>query len=71
MLCPCCDCNTKVLDSRLANNDTMIKRRRECTVCGYRFNTYEIDEAVYTKMNNILLLAADFNRHAKHKEVKL
>lgn len=40
MRCPKCNFKkTIVVDSRSSNNT--IKRRRECTACGYRFNTYE------------------------------
>lgn len=46
MTCPVCNGDTKVIDSRLNGNDT-VKRRRECKVCKFRFNTYEIDEDLY------------------------
>lgn len=40
MRCPKCNFKrTIVVDSRSSNNT--IKRRRECTACGYRFSTYE------------------------------
>lgn len=42
MTCPVCEEKTKVIDSR-PNLDT-IWRRRECTACGYRFTTIEMDE---------------------------
>lgn len=42
MLCPKCQSSqTKVLDSRSVDDETSIRRRRECLNCGYRFNTYE------------------------------
>ncbi|HJF16652.1 MAG TPA: transcriptional regulator NrdR [Globicatella sulfidifaciens] len=42
MLCPKCQSSqTKVIDSRSVDDDTSIRRRRECLNCGYRFNTYE------------------------------
>lgn len=50
MTCLICDGNTKVIDSRLKEGG-LIKRRRECNVCKYRFNTYEIDEDLYFKLN--------------------
>ena len=44
----CIYCNnddSRVIDSRPADNGTSIRRRRECTKCGKRFTTYErIDE---------------------------
>ena len=40
MRCPYCDCsNTKVVDSR--ESGVSIRRRRECSLCGRRFTTYE------------------------------
>jgi len=42
MKCPFCnEPDSKVVDSRLAENGSMIRRRRECIVCGKRFTTYE------------------------------
>lgn len=42
MTCPLCEEKTKVIDSR-PNLDS-VWRRRECTACGYKFNTVEMDE---------------------------
>lgn len=45
MHCPFCGAgDTKVIDSRLANEGDAIRRRRECQVCSERFTTYEIAE---------------------------
>lgn len=46
MRCPyCSDPANKVIDSRLARDQTEIRRRRECTECGRRFTTRErVDE---------------------------
>lgn len=42
MKCPYCGHQEdKVLDSRSAKDGEAIKRRRECTSCGGRFNTFE------------------------------
>jgi len=42
MLCPSCNAtDTRVIDSRPAENGISIRRRRECDVCGHRFTTYE------------------------------
>lgn len=42
MKCPkCANEDTKVLDSRPANEGMAIRRRRECTKCDFRFSTYE------------------------------
>lgn len=42
MKCPNCGClKDKVLDTRQSKNGTVIRRRRECLNCGFRFTTYE------------------------------
>lgn len=42
MRCPLCSTeDTRVIDSRPAEEGTAIRRRRECTVCGERFTTFE------------------------------
>ncbi len=42
MYCPFCgNKDTRVIDSRLANEGDQVRRRRECTSCGDRFSTYE------------------------------
>lgn len=45
MHCPFCKAeDTKVIDSRLADEGDQVRRRRECVMCGERFTTYEIIE---------------------------
>ncbi|MFK7697101.1 transcriptional regulator NrdR [Paenibacillus sp. HJGM_3] len=45
MKCPYCDyAGTKVLDSRPANENRSIRRRRECDKCQRRFTTFEMIE---------------------------
>ncbi|WP_058303412.1 transcriptional regulator NrdR [Gorillibacterium timonense] len=45
MKCPYCDhVGTKVLDSRAANENKSIRRRRECENCLRRFTTFEMVE---------------------------
>lgn len=42
MRCPSCEYDdSKVIDSRSAEDGLAIRRRRECLSCGYRFTTYE------------------------------
>lgn len=42
MRCQKCGCEeSKVIDSRPSENNDSIRRRRECTSCGYRFTTFE------------------------------
>ena len=45
MKCPYCGyAESKVIDSRPAEEGSTIRRRRECLVCNKRFTTYEIIE---------------------------
>lgn len=46
MRCPFCEeIDSKVLESRSAEDGRAIRRRRECLTCGKRFTTYEkVDE---------------------------
>ncbi len=42
MKCPFCNAaDTKVIDSRPADDNSSIRRRRQCVSCGKRFTTYE------------------------------
>ncbi|MFA6662687.1 MAG: transcriptional regulator NrdR [Lachnospiraceae bacterium] len=47
MKCPYCGKeDTRVIDSRPADNDTSIRRRRVCDSCAKRFTTYEKIETI-------------------------
>jgi len=47
MKCPFCNYNEdKVIDSRSTQEDSSIRRRRECLRCGRRFTTYEYIEKI-------------------------
>jgi transcriptional repressor NrdR len=48
VLCPRCrDDDTKVVDSRLAEEGAAVRRRRQCLACSHRFTTYErVDEVL-------------------------
>ena len=60
MRCMYCDCTeSKVIDSRSADDDRTIRRRRECMGCGRRFTTYETIE-----VSPVLVIKADGNRQA-------
>ena len=42
MHCPFCgNDDTRVIDSRVAEDGAAVRRRRECEVCGKRFSSYE------------------------------
>ncbi|MCI8344129.1 MAG: transcriptional repressor NrdR [Clostridia bacterium] len=60
MRCMYCNCTeSKVIDSRSADDEKTIRRRRECIQCGRRFTTYESIE-----MSPILVVKADGTRQA-------
>ncbi|WP_150049604.1 MULTISPECIES: transcriptional regulator NrdR [Methylomonas] len=45
MRCPFCSAqDTRVVDTRLADDGDQVKRRRECVVCKERFTTFEVVE---------------------------
>ena len=47
MRCPFCKkADSRVIDSRAADDGNTIRRRRECTGCGKRFTTYEVVEKI-------------------------
>ena len=47
MKCPFCNFeDSKVIDSRPAEQGATIRRRRQCISCGKRFTTYEVIESV-------------------------
>jgi len=42
MYCPfCANDDTRVVDSRVVEDGSAVRRRRECEACGKRFSTYE------------------------------
>ena len=52
MKCPYCGKdNTRVIDSRPADDGGSIRRRRECDACGRRFTTYEKVETIPVIVN--------------------
>ena len=58
MKCPFCNQdNTRVVDSRPADNNTAIRRRRMCDACGKRFTTYEKVETI-----PLIVIKKDQNR---------
>ena len=58
MKCPFCNQdNTRVVDSRPADDNTAIRRRRMCDSCGKRFTTYEKVETI-----PLIVIKKDQNR---------
>ncbi|MBR2137089.1 MAG: transcriptional repressor NrdR [Alphaproteobacteria bacterium] len=72
MKCPFCGCDeTQVKDSRNADDNTSIRRRRECPECGSRFTTYErvqLRELIVIKKNGEKTL---FDRDKLAKSIAL
>ena len=64
MKCPFCGKeNTKVIDSRPADDNSSIRRRRQCDVCGKRFTTYEKVETI-----PFIVINKDDNREPYDRE---
>ena len=60
MKCPFCGNNdTSVIDSRPADDNASIRRRRICDECGKRFTTYEKVETI-----PLIIIKKDNNREA-------
>ena len=58
MKCPFCgEADTKVIDSRPADENTSIRRRRQCDKCNKRFTTYEKVETI-----PLIIIKKDNNR---------
>lgn len=58
MKCPFCSSdNTRVIDSRPADDNSSIRRRRLCDECGKRFTTYEKVETI-----PLIVIKKDNNR---------
>jgi transcriptional repressor NrdR len=63
MKCPyCASQNTSVLDSREAEENTTIRRRRSCNACDKRFTTYERVEGIDLKVIKKDGTREDFDR---------
>ncbi len=63
MRCPICQADTKVTNSRNADQGRTIKRRRWCTSCGRRFTTYERLELLGIEVAKRSGLKEPFLRH--------
>ena len=58
MKCPYCNVeNTRVIDSRPADEGSSIRRRRQCDACMKRFTTYEKVESI-----PLVVIKKDMNR---------
>ena len=64
MKCPFCfNDESKVVDSRSTDDNTTIRRRRECTKCNKRYTTYEKIEDI-----PVLVIKRDLARENFNKE---
>ena len=64
MKCPFCNKeNTRVIDSRPAEDNNSIRRRRQCDECGKRFTTYEKVETI-----PLIIIKKDNNREPYNRE---
>lgn len=64
MKCPYCGYSeSKVIDSRPADENSSIRRRRECLSCGKRFTTYETVERL-----PLMVIKKDGSRQSFDKE---
>ena len=64
MKCPRCDAdNDKVIDTRTVEGNSVIRRRRECLACNYRFSTVERYEGV-----QLTVIKKDGTRQAFSRE---
>ena len=64
MRCPYCgEIESKVIDSRPADDGERIRRRRECLSCSKRFTTYEIVETV-----PLMVIKKDKSREAFNRQ---
>ena len=65
MKCPYCNHpDTRVIDSRPADDGCSIRRRRSCDVCGKRFTTYEKVETI-----PLIVIKKDSTREQYHRGV--
>lgn len=64
MRCPACQFeHTKVVDSRLSDQDNTIRRRRECEKCEFRFSTRE-----ETELLNVTVIKRNGRQEAYSRE---
>ena len=64
MKCPFCGCeDTQVKDSRPAEDNASIRRRRACTACGMRFTTFE-----RVQLRDIVVLKENDRREPLERE---
>jgi transcriptional regulator NrdR family protein len=55
MICIQCGCKTTVLETRHKYGSLVLRRRRGCGQCGYKFFTYELDDGLAKTLTKHLL----------------
>lgn len=72
MRCPECDATeNRVVDTRASRGGRAVRRRRECTVCGGRFTTYEYVEERPIQVLKRSGAIEDFDRAKLLRSVKI
>ena len=72
MRCPGCDATeNRVVDTRASRGGRAVRRRRECTVCGVRFTTYEYGEERPIQVLKRSGAIEDFDREKLLRSVKV
>ena len=72
MRCPECDATeNRVVDTRASRGGRAVRRRRECTVCGARFTTYEYVEERPIQVLKRSGAIEDFDRAKLLRSVKV
>jgi transcriptional repressor NrdR len=70
--CPQCDATeNRVVDTRASRGGRAVRRRRECTVCGARFTTYEYVEERPIQVLKRSGAIEDFDRSKLLRSVKV
>lgn len=54
MKCPACGATSFVLETRNEADGVFLKRRRECSACENRFNTFEVSDALEATLKRYL-----------------
>lgn len=72
MRCPACDAaENRVVDTRTSRGGRAVRRRRECTVCGTRFTTYEYVEERPVQVLKRNGSAQEFDRQKVLRSLKI
>ena len=69
MKCPYCNNpDTRVIDSRPAEDGSCIRRRRSCDICGKRFTTYAIVSCSYHNAFSFALSIQKTEKTAQYEQ---